>query len=47
MLGSTSFVLALLLFINDKPWYYDASAVVVGVLFWLKAAVKTRFLDDD
>ncbi|MBE1287044.1 MAG: ubiquinone biosynthesis regulatory protein kinase UbiB [Alteromonadaceae bacterium] len=47
MLGSTSFVLALLLFINDKSWYYDASAVVVGVLFWLKAAVKTRFLDDD
>jgi ubiquinone biosynthesis protein len=46
MLGSTAFVIALLLFINDQPWYYDIAALSVGVLFWLKAALKTKFLDD-
>ena len=40
MLGSTGFVIGVLFVLNDLPVYYDASAFILGGIFWFKAISK-------
>lgn len=42
MLGSTGFILALLMFANDMPLKYELGLTVFGAYFWVKAIIKSR-----
>jgi hypothetical protein len=42
MLGSTGFILALLMFANQMPIEYEIGLAVFGAYFWIKAIAKSR-----
>jgi ubiquinone biosynthesis protein len=42
MLGSTGFILALLMFANGMPLKYELGLTVFGAYFWVKAIIKSR-----